>query len=639
MGISYLDIEDEITTAVGRLRQSDDARVALVLPPGSRIATSRINFRLLAREAREHSRLLAIVTPEASVRAVAVSAGLPAYAAVSDYEAALAGGEVAAPTETTAPPGSGVPGAGGPPPTTAMAEALAAGGVGAALERTRTMPVATGAGGSAEPATAGRSVTAAPAEPSLTDRLGERLGDRLLGRLGLPDLPVRSGSQGQGGSRLLRWVTILVGLAIILAALGVAALAFLPSATITITPQARAIGPVELTVVADPAATAVDPSTLVVPAQTLSYQLSASDTFPSSGVKVHETKASGTVTFQNYDTGRSVTIPRGVVVNTSAGVGFATSVPLPLPRAQIVGRKTIVPGQANVSVAAVRAGPDGNVPANAITVVPQGYDPTLIAVFNAQPTSGGKHTETKIVAQKDYENAVAALTARLQTQLRDDLADPTQIPAGLTLFPESATMGKATADTSAKDVVGTAKEDFTLTVSATATATAVDKSQLAPLAESKLKAQVPAGYQLFSDSISSTVGQGTVVGDTVSFPVQATAQMWKPVDTAHLLDSIKGKTIPAAKAALAPLGEVAISAWPSWVTTIPTLDQRLSLTVAAPVRPSASPGSGGSPGASASPITSGPPSPTIGPVPSGTARPNSSGSPTQGTGGNASQAP
>ncbi len=48
-----------------------------MLPAGSRIATSRINFRLLAREARERSRRLAIVAPEASTRALAASAGCP----------------------------------------------------------------------------------------------------------------------------------------------------------------------------------------------------------------------------------------------------------------------------------------------------------------------------------------------------------------------------------------------------------------------------------------------------------------------------------------------------------------------------------------------------------------------------------
>ena len=96
MGIIFLDPDDEITTAIARLRASEDIKVVLVLPAGSRLGTSRINFRLLAREAQELPRQVSIVTTEAGVRAIAVSAGLPAYASVAEYEAAAdaAGGPV-----------------------------------------------------------------------------------------------------------------------------------------------------------------------------------------------------------------------------------------------------------------------------------------------------------------------------------------------------------------------------------------------------------------------------------------------------------------------------------------------------------------------------------------------------------------
>ena len=52
--IVYLDAEDEITSAAARIRAADDARVGLVLPFGSRVATSRINFRLLAARGDGH---------------------------------------------------------------------------------------------------------------------------------------------------------------------------------------------------------------------------------------------------------------------------------------------------------------------------------------------------------------------------------------------------------------------------------------------------------------------------------------------------------------------------------------------------------------------------------------------------------
>ncbi len=87
--IVYLDAEDEITSAAARIRAAADSRVGLVLPFGSRVATSRINFRLLAREAMSHGRRLDIVAPDASARALAASAGLPVFASVGEYEEAL----------------------------------------------------------------------------------------------------------------------------------------------------------------------------------------------------------------------------------------------------------------------------------------------------------------------------------------------------------------------------------------------------------------------------------------------------------------------------------------------------------------------------------------------------------------------
>src|ERR1019366_9097804 len=87
--VFYLDVDDEITSAAARIRASQDPRVGLVVPPGSRIATSRSNFRLLAREALERNRTLSIVSTDPAARALAASAGLPVYATVAECEADL----------------------------------------------------------------------------------------------------------------------------------------------------------------------------------------------------------------------------------------------------------------------------------------------------------------------------------------------------------------------------------------------------------------------------------------------------------------------------------------------------------------------------------------------------------------------
>ena len=66
--------------------------MAVVLPYGSRVATSRINFRLLARDALTNGKRLAIVAADAATRALAASAGLPVFASVGEYESSVEAG-------------------------------------------------------------------------------------------------------------------------------------------------------------------------------------------------------------------------------------------------------------------------------------------------------------------------------------------------------------------------------------------------------------------------------------------------------------------------------------------------------------------------------------------------------------------
>ena len=120
-GILYLDVDDEITSAAARVRDVPSGRVALVLPYGSRVATSRINFRLLARDAMTHEKRLSVIASDAATRALAASAGLPVFASVGEYEASLG------PSETPAAARSG-------------ADTEVGGGTGGPIQRGRGPP-------------------------------------------------------------------------------------------------------------------------------------------------------------------------------------------------------------------------------------------------------------------------------------------------------------------------------------------------------------------------------------------------------------------------------------------------------------------------------------------------------------------
>ena len=97
--------------------------------------------------------------------------------------------------------------------------------------------------------------------------------------------------------------------------------------------------------------------------------VSVSDTFTTTGKRVEEAQAKGTVTFRNVDFTASNTIAGGSVVSTQSGVRFRTDRAITVGRARLVGLQ-VIPTEADVGVTAVKAGEAGNVEPNTITVDP-----------------------------------------------------------------------------------------------------------------------------------------------------------------------------------------------------------------------------------------------------------------------------
>ena len=572
--IVYLDVDDEITSAAARLRSMAADRIVLVLPYGSRLSTSRINFRLLAREAAANGKRLEIVAPDAAARALAGSAGLAVHASVVALEAEDSGSAEA--TGSTASVASAGSGTGGP-----------AGGASGGL-------VTSGAAAGA--AAAGRGV----GSPDATEA-------RVIAMPRVPDPIPRVGRPRRSVGRRTIWIVAIV-LVALLAGGGYAAFTLLPSATIVLTPATATIGPLQLTVVARPDVTAPDPATMTVPAATFHMDLSADQQFTTTGKQVSETKASGSVTFENCDTGGSLRVPAGSRVATASSVEFLTQSNLTVRRASVFpfGCKT-----GSVAVEAEQAGTDGNVPAGAISRIPPGYDSIVVSVTNTQPTTGGTHTETPIVTQQDVDGAMAQLNQALAGDFEQQIEQAAGVPAGTTLFEATKSMGAAMPSVDPSTLVGQQVAQFDLGLTATGTVLGVDPSPVTTVAQQGLASQVPAGWQLVPGSTQVDVGQPSASSGSITFPVTATATRYQVVDHDALIAQIRGLELDQARSRLQAYGQVQISLWPDWVTSIPSDTGRIGLTIVNPTPsggPSATP-SGGPPEATAgSPASSAPPS-------------------------------
>ncbi len=600
METQYLDVDDEITDAVARLRASGTRQLAFVLQPGSRIATSRINFRLLAREAAEREMTLAVVSGESGVRALAIAAGLPAYTTLAEAETALGeDGDATRGFDRAATPGEviGKQPDSRRPPLDVMSEPGAAGlGASAAARLAREGRASADLGPTPAtpvvpaPSPRGRTGTsprggatddagglpAAGTAPAIaSDRRTIPSAESLLH----PNQPA-SARPARHRRRLLIALLAMALLALVVGGGVAAAYLWLPNATIEITPRSQVAGPVELTVVADPDRRVADPGVGEVPAESLEIPLEVSAQFTASGVEVVESRASGTVRFESQNTVFDVTVPAGTRISTEEGVSFVTAAALELPQASFATGPT----SATVEIEALDPGPIGNVPAGSITQVSDELGTAQITVTNPDATTGGERLETQFVNRRDYEGAVEALRPRLAEQLITALADPATTPEGLTLFPQTAERGEISVSPAQGELVGQTRARFRLTLTSRANVIAVDESQLEGLAETVLRESVPEGYQLFEDSVRVSVGRGQVEGDTVRYTLEASAEQWRPLDERALRAQVLGATIEEARQILDDAGAVEITAWPDFVDRIPTDERRVELTVLPPQR-------------------------------------------------------
>ena len=604
--IIYLEVDDEITSAAARIRDAEADRLALVLPYGSRVATSRINFRLLSRDAMTHDKRLSIVAGDAATRALAASAGLPAFSSVAEYESAEPVGDDGAADARNAgvaAVGAAAVAAAAPPPesTTApsRAEPEPEPDADAASDHPDgtlglIVPAAVAAAASTPSEVSTDTARTIPMRPmptaaaaALPGAAAPPGGSAGSGGIALPGL------LGRGGTRT-PWLigAGILALAVLIAGIGIYLL--LPSATIVVTPQPEPIGPIEMTVTADTTATQPDPASKVVPAEQITIPVSANGTFDATGTRVELTKATGSVRFENRDPTSTNRIAAGSIVRTTSGIRFRTDKALTVPRAELVGL-TIFPARASVDITAVDGGPEGNVDAGEIVIVPNGESSLFLKVTNPDPTTGGNRKEFKRVTQQDVDGAMNTLTQSLDTKFTEAMQDPSIVTGGATVIPSTGQLGETTPTVPPESLVGKEVATFDLGLSANGTVIAVDTAPVHAIAEQQLQSEVDPDHQLVAGSTDIEVGDAVVNGQSVSFPVTVSAQQIAVLDPGDLTKMVVGKPVEEAKAILAPYGDVVITVSPDWSGSVPGFESRVHLTVATPVQietpaPSGSPG-------------------------------------------------
>lgn len=544
--IVYLEPDDEITSVVRRLRETDASRVVLVAPGRTKATSSVVALRLLAEVAREEGREVALVA-DPLARTLAAEAGISVFATVPEATSGAAPAAEIAPARRAAIHVVRPESPASPPRSGASDETRAVPVVGA------TAPRQTGAARRAEPRSAPRPRPAPVRRP-------------VAHRRSIPPL-----------------VGVAVLIVALLAAAGIAA-AVLPAATIRITPVARAVGPLSYEV--------TPPNQDHVSGQ-LERTLSAEAT----GDHVERTTARGAVLFQSGNPGRC-RVPQGTRV--SAGkTEFQTVETVTVPEGKFTGHG-IDPGQASVGIVALAPGTAGNVAAGAIDTIEddritfclRGFpNTTHRLVSNPEATAGGDETHTPEVTQEDVDGLKTQVEAALGRDLTQALAAAQD---AIVIVPADAEQPTVEIP---KDLVGSrGQATFELTGTLAYDRPSVARTDVDEAARQQLladEAAIPTGTTLDRESIDVAIGDATLAGDAIKVAVQVKAAAIPELDVAQLRKEVAGRTPEEAQALLGGIGAVTIDLWPGWVSRIPAMDWRVSFEVAS--TPTPAPHASGSP--------------------------------------------
>ena len=558
----YVDIDDEITAIIEKVRDSKSSIIALVLPKRASVMQSIVNMKLLKRAAEQDDKNLVLVTTEASLLPLAGLVGLH----VAD-------------TPTSKPGIPPLPDRPSDEPES-VEEPLAVTDASAAL--------AVALPDDFDPDAAGQTpvgeLAGLPATPP-SESVEEIVMDDDAGLKEdgtKPDVtPVRRNKKlaipSFDAFRLRLFLGILL-LGVLIAG-WVFATKVLPKATVAIATNSQIIRS-ELNVTLDTAAKTVDMTNKIIPATAQSTQKTLSQQVAATGQQNNGDKATGKVTLTNCtSTGDTVTIPAGSGVS-SGGMTFITQTTAVLDTSAFTSSgacKSLSDTSATVNVVALKAGESYNIAAGTFSISATG-----VTAKSSAAMTGGTDDIVKVVSQGDIDNAKSKIAAQDTAQLKKDLQAALQAK-GLVPFPTTFIAGEQQVKTNANP--GDTVDTVTVTATVPYTMLGAQQTDMAALVVASVKSQIDTKKQkILDDGVAKATytqeNPGTTTTAVVAAKAQSVAGPELSVD--QLKQEVAGKKAGDIKESIGGLpGVTAVEVRysPFWVSSAPKDVTKITIVI------------------------------------------------------------
>ncbi len=554
----YIDIDDEITGIIDKIRASNGKIIALVLPKRASVFQSIVNMKLLKRSADDVKKHIVLITSESGLLPLAGAVGLhvaktlqtkpeiPAAPQFDDHEETIEeAGDMAESLPLTVTDGN-----------RPIGELAGLTGAAVVADDVETLVI------DDEPAAI---ATAAAVTPKLKKNK----------KLAIPNFE-RFRVLLVGGVLLL--IALIVGL--------VFALNVLPKAAITITTNASDVN-VGLNVNLDTTAQTLDLATSTVPAKQVQSPKTTTQSTPATGQKNTGDKAIGDASFRTSNCVGDLPAPvpafTGMSSNNLTYITQSQATFSP----KLIGAKCVYATDA-VKIIAQNGGAQYNVDTGTSFTTANRSE---LAASTPSGAKGGTDNIVKVVSQTDIDTATQKMATQDSSGVKQDLQAQLGT-AGYT--PIAATFSAGTPAITTSASAGSTVDTVTVTQVTTYTMLGAKQTDLKALIDNDVKTQIDTEKQsILSEGLADAkykVNAVTTSGAQVALQTVATAGPDLNVnDIKQKSAGKKGGDIKRLLQENPGVTDVNVKLSPFWVQSVPKKITKITVTIAKPTAPIASP--------------------------------------------------
>lgn len=541
--VLYIDVEDDITSIIGKVKASKHKIIAVVPPKRVGVLQSAVNLRLLARAAKQDEKHLVLITTNHALLSLAAAASVPV---AKNLQAKPELAEVPQVDDDDINEEDDV----------INGEDLPVG------EHARQSKNSDSNDADSAAITAGLAAVAAQ---SSAVSMPTKATGKPKKALSVPNFD---------SFRKKLLFGVLGG--IFLIGFMVWALVFAPRATVIISAKTTSASVNSPVTIATGLATDVEKNTLA--ATTQQQQTPKTIEFSATGQKDVGSKAKGTIKF-SAQTRSGVSIAAGSALQTSGGLTFITdsSVYVPPSDRDSPGCfPTACAGTASVGVTAAENGSKYNAATGSVSGTP-----TNVTGSFASPTSGGVSKLVTVVTNEDIEKAKEVLNTQGIDTIKADLKS--KFAGGGLAIDESFVVEFA--EVSSNPAVDTEATDGKAVLSAKVTYKmfGVSKDNLKKYIDGFVAKDLDGlkGQRIYDSGTDKVVLQEvSKVENGAAGTLIATAQVGPKIEDDAVREQVKGKRygeIQQVLQSIQGVDSVDVNLSPFWVSTVPEDDKKISI--------------------------------------------------------------